>query len=103
MQGAFVVRRVAPVQVQVQRVGDAGGGVGDPDLALADLGRVVVEAEAGRGGDSGLRGALEAALQTEVAAGLPAVGGHLGGGAQLVAEEGRGVSGRRHGVDGIGY
>ena len=57
----------------------------------------------GGGGDGGPRGALEAALQTEVAAGLLAVGGHLGGGAQLVVER---CAGRRDvvmAVDGIGY
>ena len=63
----------------------------------------VVEAQARSGPRRGAGGLLEAAVQPEVAPGRVAVGGHLGGGAQLVAEQGGVASGGRHGDDAIGY
>ena len=64
----------ALVELEVQGAGQAGGGLGDLDLALGQLAREVVEVDLGAG-----RRAVGGALEAQGAAGGAAVGAHLGG------------------------
>ena len=91
--------RVESVEVQVQGIGDAGCGIGDPDLALADLGGVVLEPDARRDGEGG----SSDAVQPQVVTDRPAVERHLASGRKLVVDEVRGRRRSRHGVDRRGY
>src|SRR5687767_4531887 len=85
--------------MQVERVGDAGGSLAHPDLALGDIAGEVLEVDARWGAHGGAHGALEA----EVRDGRAAIGCHLRCWRELVVDEVRGGSARDHEIDVSGY